>query len=701
MKCRYTCPLCEAMCGLVVEHDGTRVLKIVGDEDDPLSRGHICPKGAALKELHEDKDRKKRPLKKVDGVWLEIEWDQALDEVATRFNEIRARHGDDAVGVYLGNPTVHSTGALLYAPDLLGALRTKNVFTPSSADQLPHHLAGQQMFGHRMLMPVPDLERTELFICMGGNPLVSNGSLMTAPGMKRRLLEIQSRGRVVVVDPRKTRTAELADEHLFVRPGTDALLLAAWIRRFFDEGWVDLKHLASSTVGLEALKDVTRVFDDERVARVTGVPVERIRALAEEIHDVERCAVYGRIGLCTTRFGGLALWLLNALNAISGHLDTEGGMMFALPAVDPVRFSSPGRFGRYQTRAKFEGQTLREFAGELPVAALAQEIEAPGDRQIRALLTHAGNPVLSTPSGDKVGRALEGLEFMVSIDPWINETTRHADYILPPSGHLERAHYDIAFHALAVRNTARFCEPVFERPDFARHEWEIMAGLTRRLRSKRAWQKRAIARARGKLGPVRQIDLALRTGPHKLSINKIKRANNVVDLGPLTSVFPDRLTTRDGAFHLAPQVFLDDMPRLTAELERTDDDALVLIGRRQLRGCNSWMHNAPMLMKGKDRCTLWMHPRDAANRGLNGGDRVNVRSDAGEVTAPMELDEDIMPGVVSLPHGFGHSGDGLQVAVASENAGVNINVLTDNRTADLLSGNAVFNGRARRRRGGV
>ncbi|GGO25439.1 molybdopterin-dependent oxidoreductase [Deinococcus humi] len=670
------CNLCEAICGLQITVQGGRVTDLRGDPLDPLSKGHICPKGTALPDLHADPDRLKRPMRRDGDTWVEMGWDEALDYVAARLREVREQHGADAVATFQGNPSVHNSGTLLTAGGLVRAIGSRNRFTATSIDQLPHHFAGAEMFGHPFLLPIPDIDRTDFMLMMGANPLASNGSIMTAPDVRGRLKAIRERGgRVVLLDPRRTESAAHATEFHFIRPGTDAYLLLALLNVIFAEGLARLGHLSNLTDGLDAVQDAARIFTPERVEGLTGVAAETIRALARDFAVAERAVAYGRIGLSIQEFGGLSQWLINVLNAVTGHLDREGGAMFTRPAYDLLARAKKGAIyhGRYTSRVR----GLPEFDGELPNVTMAEEMTTPGDGQIRALVTVAGNPVLSTADGAALDDALAGLEFMVSIDPYLNETTRHAHVILPPAFGLEVAHYDITFHLLAVQNTARYSLPVFPIAEDQRFDFQIFMGLTERLT--------------GKAGstPEQKLNLGLRHGPYATSVDELKANPHGIDYGPLQPCFPERLLTASGRVNLAPTPMLADLPRLEAALEVTPPP-LVLIGRRQLRSNNSWMHNTPRLMRGPGRCTLQLNPADAA--GFADGEDIVVRSRVGAVTVPLELTDTLMPGVASLPHGFGHSRAGVRLGVAAEHAGVSLNDLTDSQRVDALTGNAAVNG---------
>ncbi len=669
------CNLCEAICGLQFTVSGGQVTDVRGDPADPLSRGHICPKGTALPDLHRDPNRLKKPLRRTGNQWAEMEWEDALDYVAQRLKDIVQAHSPDAVASFQGNPSVHNSGTMLSVGNLLRAVGSKNRFTATSTDQLPHQFAAAEMLGHPLLLPIPDLDRTDFLLMLGANPLASNGSIMTAPGMRERLKAIRDRGgRVVLLDPRRTESAQAATEFHFIRPASDAYFLLALLNVIFAEKLERLGHLAEFTDGLDDLKTLAAAFPPEAVEARTGVPAEVTRQLARDFARAPRAVAYGRIGLSVQEFGGLCQWLVNALNIVTGHFDTEGGAMFTRPAFDVLMRARRGEtyFGRYHTRVR----GLPEFDGELPSAAMTEEILTPGEGQIRALITVAGNPVLSTPGGDRLADALGTLDFMVSIDPYMNETTRHAHVILPPAFGLETDHYDMIFHHFAVRNTARYNRAIFPIDDQQRYDHQIFGGLAERLG--------------GKAGstPEQRLNLALRHGPYATTLNDLDAQAHGVDFGPLQPCLPQRLLTADGRLKLAPALLCQDAPRLTDQLGQ-QVEPLLLIGRRQLRSNNSWMHGVTRLMRGPDRCTLQLHPTDAP--GWQSGDLIEVTSDTGQLQVPLELTEDLMPGVASLPHGFGHRDPETRVGLAAERPGVNINALTDPRRLDPLTGNAALN----------
>jgi len=684
------CNLCEAICGLELTLTDGAVTGIRGNPADPLSRGYVCPKGVALADVYDDPDRLRRPLRRVGTEWSEIGWDEALDLVADRLAETVNAHGPDAVGVYLGNPNVHALSSATHALPFVKSLRTRNRFSATTVDQAPHQLVSWQLYGHQALFPTPDLDRTSYLLVLGANPMASNGSMMTAPDFPRRARAIKERGgRIVVLDPRRTETAKIASEHHFVRPGSDVVVLLAMVRFLLAEG---LERPPSYVDGVERLRSLVEPFTPELAEEVSGLPADDVRRLTRELCRAEAGVAYGRVGVSTTGFGTLSHWAIACLNLLAGHFDRPGGVLFPEPAVDLVarRLVGPGHYDRYRSRVR----DLPEYGGELPAVAMREEIETPGPGRIRAFVTLAGNPVLSTPDGRRLGAALDSLDFMVAVDLYLNETTRHADVILPPTSALERDHYDLVFHGLAVRNTARFSPAVFARPDDARHEWEIYRDLTarleRRVRRKGSRKARWVRRARMRLSPTRQLELLLLTG-RRLSPARLRRHPEGVDLGPLRPTMPDRLQTPDHRIDLTPALVVGDLDRLRAWLEERPDDALVLIGRRHKQDNNSWFHNSTRLTRGRPRHHLLMHPDDLARRGIADGALVTVSSRVGSVRVEVAATDDMMPGVVSLPHGYGHQVEGTRLRHATEVPGASINDLTDPELLDV-SGNAALSG---------
>lgn len=752
-----TCHLCEAMCGIVIEHQGEQIVSIKGDPDDPLSRGHICPKAVALQDLHSDPDRIRQPMKRIGEEWMPVSWETAYAEIEQRFKQIRRDHGANALGVYAGNPTAHSTGALLFLPNLIRAIGGRNRFSATSVDQLPHMLASYRMFGNQALFTIPDLDRCEYLLVLGANPGASNGSLMSAGDPNGRIKAIRTRGgQVVVVDPRRTETAEKADRHVFIRPGSDAWLVAALLQVIFAERLARPRHLADMLDGLDALKAAVADITPAVAARRTGIKADDIRRIAREFAASAHACAYSRMGTSTQQGGQVTTWLVTCLNVITGNLDHEGGMMFTRPAIDLVALSATSRslqgsFGRFKSRVR----GLPEFGGELPVAALAEEILTPGEGRIRGLLTHAGNPVLSTPNGRQLEQAISQLECYVAIDFYRNETTRHAHFILPPTGPLERPYYDLVFNALAVRNVAKYSPPLFARRDDERHDWQILLELTLRLSTEpgpERWQARASQRLVEKLGLEGVLDILLRVGPYGqqpawlkraitlltdnkltaplflqvqhwlqqqvsrrghldqvlagfgplsahargLSLKMLRQHPHGLDLGPLKRVMPERLFTPGKRIQLSPPAFVGALAELMASpvgaAPKGPGRKLLVIGRRDVRSNNSWMHNSHRLVKGKGRCTVIMHPEDAEALAVKDGEQLSLRSRVGEIRLPVQISDAMMPGVVSVPHGWGHDRKGIRLGIASAHAGSSLNDLTDEQELDPVNGVAVLNG---------
>ncbi len=703
-----TCTLCEACCGIEVRVEDDRIAAIRGDERDPLSRGRICAKAAALKDLHEDPDRLRHPIRRTGNGWERIGWGDALDLAAEGILAVQREHGIDAAAIYLGEPVVHNLGAILFADALVAALATRRRFSSNSLDQFPKQLACHWMYGSGFLIPVPDVDRTDHMLIIGANPAVSNGSLMTAPGIRARLRRIRERGgRIVVIDPRRCETAKLADEHHFIHPGTDPLLLAALIHCVFAEDRVRIGDLDAPLRGLDVLEEAVADFAPGAVAERVGISAKTIHGMARAFSEAPSAVCYGRMGTSTVPFGTTTSWLIEALNVVSGNFDRPGGAMFPNPPVDVLKLQPATERGRWRSRTR----GTPEFMGELPTATLTEEIETPGEPQVRALVTLAGNPVLSSPAGHRLSDALGKLDFMVSIDFYLNETTRHASVILPPVGPLERDHFDLAFQLLSVRNTTRWSPAVFEPPDDTRNDAEILLALAARLFRKRGVSGRVKAlglRALSALGGERAsrvvLDLALRTGPHGsgmrpwregVTVKRLRGSLHGLDLGPLSPCLPDRLPSRpDGSgpeIDIAPKEIVADLARLRASLTEAQPP-LVLIGRREMRTVNSWSHNLPSLVKGRMRCVLQIHPSDAEAHCIRSGDRVRVTSRVGAVEIPAEVTDAVMRGVVSLPHGYGHRAPGIRLKVAAEHAGASINDLTDPDEIDPLSGTAVLSG---------
>jgi anaerobic selenocysteine-containing dehydrogenase len=731
-----SCPICEASCGLRYEIDpeSRRVLSVRGDDDDPRSRGYVCPKATAASAVFEDPDRLRRPLRRDrrSGSWQELGWESAYELVAERIRAVREAHGKDALALYIGNPIGHDVSGLLTVPIFQEAFGTGRLFSAATMDQMPKNVSSAYLYGDQWAIPIPDVDRTDYLLALGGNPLTSQGSLMSAPNAKKRFAELRARGgRLVVVDPRRTETAEIADRHLFIRPGSDALWLFALVNVLFAEERVALGRLAAFTDGVEAVRALAAPFTPEAVASATGIDPDVTRIVARELASAERAACYGRIGTCTQEFGTLASWLVDVVNALTGNLDRPGGALFPRPATGQGERHVWNGLAPQRDRWRSAARGFPEFEGQLPVACFAEELEpgSAGEERARALITLCGNPVLSSPNGARLGRALEQLDFMVSVDIYRNETTRHADVILPTTSQLERENYDFLFQGTSVRNFARWSPRLFEPeaglPDLGQVLLELagrangttaetldellFSGMLATFVGKPGTPAAGVdvERARQALGQERGwprlLDLMLRTGPYGdgfddaaegLSLARLAAIPHALDLGPLESRLPGLLRNETGRLDLAPDYLTADVARLREALERTrEDGALVLVGRRQLRNMNSWLHNLPPLAKGRERCTLLVSPKDAGRLGLADGAPARVRSRVGEVTAQVAVSDEMMPGVVSLPHGFGHTDPdvGLRVATSLQ-PGANSNQLCDEEALDPPSGTSVANG---------
>ncbi len=696
------CNLGESMCGLEIRVSDGKILSIQGDPADPFSQGHICPKALALKDLHEDPDRLRHPVKRVGKTWKPVDWKTAVNEVAENILRIQKKHGDDAAALYIGNPAAFNYGVLLYLLPFIKALHTKNRYSTTSVDQLPLMVSAYLMFGHQAILPVPDLDRCDFFVIIGSNPLASMGSIMSSGNIRKRLESILQRGgKIVVIDPQKTATARLAGNHYFIYPGTDALFLLAVIHTLFEKKIDNMGRIKAICSGADALKQAASGFPPERVENLCGIKARDIRRIALEFAGAKSAACYGRMGTCGQEFGTLSSWLIYALNIITGNIDRPGSLMFSKPAADLVSITGKAGQGGHLARWHSRVSGLPEFSGELPAVALPEEILTPGDGQVRALITLAGDPGLSTPNSARTENALKSLDFMASVDFYINETTRHAHIILPPASPLACPQYHLACQAIAVRNTVKYGPPVFKKEKGERFEWEILKALTLRL-EKRPLNRMGLRLTR----PDLLLDLLIRWGPYGagfnplssgLTLSKIKKAPHGIDLGPLEPCLPKRLYTKDKKIRLAPEQMINDLKRLEkkffAPIEIKDKEYdLLLIGRRELRTLNWWTHNYPGLMKGKDRFTARMNPLDAQKRDIHEGDRIDVVSAKGSLSLPVKITENIMPGVISIPHGWGHDRPGTRLSVAKQHAGACLNDITDHEAIDRVCGMAALNG---------
>ena len=726
---RYTCPLCECMCGLDlhVSPDASgeqRVTLVRGAKHDVWSKGYLCPKGSALGHLHHDPDRLRAPMVRHGGEWREVTWDEAFQRCEELVLPLLQRHGPSAFTAFVGNPAGHSFSLSRYLSQMIIPSGMSHIYSAGTVDQWPKNVTSILLYGNQWLIPVPDIARTDYWLLMGGNPHASGGSLLAKPDVLAEIERIRERGgKVVVVDPRRTRTAEVADEWIGIQPGTDAAWLLAITNVFFEAGWVDLGHLGELVADVDALGDACRDFTPESVAALTRVPGDVTRRIAAEIHAATAASIYGRIGLCNQEFGTLASWMVDVLAIVSGHFDRPGTLMFANPVPFPLAWLASTKvnglpqFGRWSSRVRGAPEVL----GQVPASCLAEEIATPGPGQIKALVNVAANPVLSVPDSSRLEAALPQLECMIAIDNYLNETTRHAHVILPGPSPIETPHFDDMLWGFAAHSAGKWSEPVFalDRPD----EWQILIRLGQILAGRHdadtdvaaiddSWFS-VLCRAKGLdpavilplyenagvRGPERMIDWSIRVGPFGdmygarpgLTLADFKAEPDGIDCGPAIPRAADAVCTPDGLIHLAPEYLLGDLPRLRERLA-TPVEGMVLVSRRHIRSKNSWLHNVRVLVQGKERCTLMIHPDDAARLGVADGAPAQVTSSAGALTVQAEVTDEMLPGIVSLPHGWGHDKTGTRLSIAREHAGVNSNILAPGEFVDALSGNAAVNG---------
>jgi anaerobic selenocysteine-containing dehydrogenase len=695
-----TCTLCEAMCGIEVTTIDREILSIVGDKKNPFSEGHVCPKAMALKDLYDDPDRIKMPLERTADGWREISWEEALDKAANGLFETQQKHGVESVATYLGNPNAHNMGSILFGPYFYRALKSHNRYSATSVDQLPHHIVSRQLFGHQSQIPIPDIDHTQYFMIIGGNPLASNGSIMTVPHIKRRLKAIQNRqGKVVVIDPKQSETADMSSEHYFIKPGTDALLMLAMINILFATHKEAPARLLEFAPQLLEIEQFVLPYTPQKVASKTGMTAAQIEQLVSDFCAAESAVCYGRMGASVQAFGTLTQYLIMLFNMLTGNLDKRGGMMFTQPAADLLPHSGRGSIGNFHTRVR----KLPAFAGEFPVSALAEEMLTPGEGQIKAMVLGAGNPIICTPNGQQLDAAFKSLDFVVAIDFFMTESTRHANIILPPVTALERDHYDIVFHNFAVRNSTKYSPAIFPPEANSKTDWQIYLGLAERLdklnglptdKYQMLWDKK----------PTGVVDDMLQMGRYQhagkpISIATLLDVPHGIDLGPLQPDLPDAIFHADKKIDMSFDYFMPDLTRLDKHFFATtlaDDSSLQLIGRRHLKTNNSWLHNSKRMVKGTNnglsRCTAQIHPDDAVKFAIQDKQMINVKSRVGEISLPAEITAKIMPGVISIPHGWGHNKKGMRLKTAEQHAGVSVNDLTDEMVLDELSGNAVLNG---------
>ena len=705
MKKHYrTCHLCEAMCGLEITMNQGVVESIKGDKRDVHSKGYLCPKAVALQDIHEDPNRLKYPVKRTETGWEQISWKEAFDLVEQNIKRIRKAHGGNAVGVYTGNPTTHNTGTILYLYDFINAIGTQNSYASHSLDQLPQMFVAGEMFGHQAMFPVPDIEHTDFFLLVGANPLVSNGSIMSTPNIGGKFKQLQQRGaRIVVVDPRRTRTAQAANVHHFIKPGTDVFLLLAFVQELFAQGLVQDSHVLKIADNIITLQELVQDYTPAKVSEIVGIAPEEIQQLVKEFAQAPKAIIYGRMGVSTVKFGGVCHWLINLINILTGNMDVAGGVMFTLPAIDLLKaLKKEAKQLRWRSRVK----QLPETAGALPTVTMADEMLTPGQDQIKAMITVAGNPLLSAPNSNALKKGFEQLDFYVAIDIYINETTRHANVILPPAAALEVIHYDFALSIVSPRNIANFSPAVVPIDQDRKYDWEILIELQKRIEQGNVLKLKAKHALLGWLTAERRIDLGLKIGPYGIwggrmfkkggiSLKRLKKQVHGVDFGAMQSCLPKRLFTKNKRINLTPSEITKELPKVHELLQEKKElkEELLLIGRRHLRSNNSWMHNYPRLMKdGDKRCTAMLHPEEAQKRGVVNGDWITVSTAVGQIKIKAEITDEVMPGVLCIPHGWGHHDKNIHLDVASKYAGVNVNELIDHEIYEEMSGNAVFSG---------
>jgi anaerobic selenocysteine-containing dehydrogenase len=719
-----TCPLCEAMCGLEVHVEGDRVALIRPDRDDVWSKGYICPKGTTLGHLYEDPDRVRVPMIRRGDDWQEVTWSEAFGRCEELLHGVLERHGRPAVTAYIGNPTAHNFSLGRYVGLFSGLAQLPMIYSAGTVDQWPKNLSSILMYGHMWWIPTADIQRTDYWVVMGANPQASQGSLLACADVLGEIDRIRARGgKVVVIDPRRTGTAEKADEWVPIVPGTDAAFLLAIVNVLFADRLVDLGDLADLVDGVDAVRGLAAEFTPESVEATCRVPAATIRRLAHEITAAPTAAVYGRIGLCNQEFGTLASWLIDVVNILTGNFDRPGGLMFGNPlswglvSLPLPDFADGVKLGRWMSRVREAPEVL----GQVPVSCLAEEISTPGEGQIRALVTIAGNPVISAPDAGRLDAALGELECMISVDNYLNETSRHAHVLLPGLAALEQPHFDDLIPMFQVRSTGNFSPAIFPPAAGRPEEWEILTrlgaliagmgnddidvgalddGYFAALCTAKDIDAEAVMPLYDHKGPMRLLDLQIRTGrfgdrygenPGGLTLQSFEDAPHGIDLGPLVPRLRELLNTPSGKVELAPEYITADVPRLRARVAR-ETTGLLLVSRRHLRSNNSWMHNVKVLVRGKDRCTLLIHPDDASEAGVTDGGLARITSEADSIEVPVEVSDEMMPGVVSLPHGWGHDKPDTRLSVAREHAGVNNNLLAPGHLVDMISGNAAVNG---------
>ena len=705
---RTFCRICEVHCGLVVDVEGSpgvgegeRVVKVRPDRDHPVTQGYCCVKGLGLGALHHDDDRLETPLKRVDGELVPISWEQANREIGARVRALVDEHGPRAIGMYQGNPTFFSLAGTLMSAGFVEALGSPNVFASHSIDVNTKFHVATEMYGLSLVQPVPDLEHVQMLLCLGSNPLVSQMSVVQVADAAGVLRRIEERGgRVVVVDPRRTETARRVGEHVAIRPGTDAYLLAAMLHVVTREVGVDLAPARAVARGVDDFVAAGAPWTPERAERVTGVPAGTIRELATAYAAADGAALYCSTGVNMGPFGSICTWLVQGLNLLTGNLDRRGGLLVPRGAFDTLRLAGLAGLGRFDEHRTTDGRWHR-VAGAFPVAALADEITTEHPDRIRALFVTSGNPVHSVPGGRLAG-ALERLDLVVSVDLYRNETAAHADYVLPATDMLERSDFPASHQSLQVVPHAQWTPPVVAPLGERRTEWRIFSDLAL-ASGGRPWGttpahllprlNRLLARLprSPQVGFDQLLAVLLRWG-RRTTLGELRRRPEGVLLPPTEpgSFLGHRVATPDGLVDLAPADLVADLERLAAsEADLARPGVLRLVGRRDRRSHNSWMHNNPYIEQ-PDGNTALLHPLDAGERGIDDGDEVEVRGAAGAVRLPVKLTTDVARGVVVVPHGWGHRASGASRARAR--AGVNVNEVVPGGAAHMepVSGQAVM-----------
>jgi len=707
------CPICGSACGLVVEIEDGRITKVTGDREDPHSRGFVCPKGRSLKHQHTDPDRVVEPIRRDGDSWSPVGWDEAIGDIADRIVKVQKKYGRDSLAMYVGDGATHSYKALMATAAFVGATGTKNLYTANSMDTLPRMLASKLFYGNSGVLPIPDVERTGYLLVIGSNPVVSNGSVMTAPGFARYIRDIQKRGgKVVVVDPRRNETAEKSGEHYFIRPETDVFFLLALMNVIFEEKLDRPGALKSRIRGYAALKRRARDFTPERASRLTGIPAGNIRRIAREFSGADTAVCYGRMGTCAQVFGTTASMLVDVLNVITGNFDRPGGAMFTTPAIDMSSvmkaIGMTGAHGKNHTRVS----GLPDFNGEMPCAALAEEIEASNG--IRALVVVGGNPAVSIPNTARLVSAFGKLEIMVSLDPHVNATSCHADYILAPAIGLEHEIYPVMAYATAVHNVAKWAPRVIDPPPGVKYDSEILGELICRVAGGHTPFPRIVSGGLSSIGSAIEgrelLKLLIALGPHgrlsriarregeALTLEDLEKKPHGIWLGQLEPGI-DRQLGRRGKINLMPKVLRGEFDRINEfgeTIERQGDaageDTMILISRRQLRFFNTSLHNINNLATGPEQCVIEINPADAKGRKIKTGDTVKVETDNGTAEIEAEVSDRVMPGVVSIPFGWNGPQPAAQQEVLNRHPGTNVNTITDQSRIDPVSAMTAFNG---------